>query len=237
MPEGSDQDESQSDKGEKDAVEGLHDVVIDGEKSQVSTADLVAGYQQNGHFTQKSQGLAERERNLDKLIEDKATALYQDAWTQQQDKGKDKDAEDLSNDDKFRKELDDLRSEVTESRKSAADKEADVRLDSMTKVLKEKYPNADMDKVMINFYNKGNEVDKIEDQFETFAKESHESHAKYRQEVIDGYLKEKRENVLGSGEMGFSKGSGAVKPIEKAKTFEEARANADRRLGINQHVE
>lgn len=237
MPEGSDQGANQSEAEKGNVNEEMTEVVIDGNKSQVSKADLIAGYQQNGHFTQKSQEVAERERNLDKLVEDKATALYQNAWAQQNDKGKSEVDEGLSDGDKFRQELDELRTEVSESRKSAADKEADTRLDGMTTALKEKYPNADMDKVMINFYNKGNEVDKIEDQFETFAKESHEQHAKYRQDVIDGYLADKRENALGSGEKGFSKGSGAVKPLEKPKTFEEARANADRRLGINQDVE
>ena len=46
-------DQSGSDDGgdKSGGSDGLIDVIVDGEKSKVSQADLIAGYQQNGHFT------------------------------------------------------------------------------------------------------------------------------------------------------------------------------------------
>ena len=218
----------------KSGEDGLIDVVVDGEKSKVSQADLIAGYQQNGHFTQKSQGLADRERQMDKLIEDRATKLYQDALAKQNEEGNNSNREELSGEDKLRKDLDDLRSQMAQSQKSVQDKEADRRLDIVTSAMKEKYPKADMDKVMIRFYNEGNDHDKLEDQFDKFASESQDAQSKFRQSVIDEYVEGKKKEKFGSGEIGHSGGSGSNKQEKLPTTFEEARARADERLGLNQ---
>src|SRR3990167_2798503 len=60
-----------------------YDVVINGETKSVSLEDLRNGYMMQSDYTRKTQELSDQRKQLDTLVEQKATELYMKALENQ----------------------------------------------------------------------------------------------------------------------------------------------------------
>ena len=226
--------------GKGESAPSVFDVTVNGEKKQVGVAELISGYQQNDSYTQKSQKLAEKERGLDQWIEDKATELYLEALKNGNKEGSNgeggsggssSEGEESSDSEKLSAKISELEKRLSDSEQSELNKGTDAELEGIVSGLKDKYKNADMDKVQIRFHNEAKDHEDVNEVFERIAKEENDNSEKNRQAIIDAYIKAKTEHPFASGETGHSVGTGdGNKPPTPLKTFDEARERAEKRF-------
>ena len=217
--------------GQDKSQPAMHEVVVDGEKSQVGLDKLISSYQQDSSYTQKSQKLAEDRGKFDTMVNDKATQMYMEALANGDDNGG-RPADGTENTDPNESstaKLQELEERIGNAEKLESDKASDAEMNKTLDALKEKFPDMDREKVMIKFYHEAKEGTPVEDTFANLAEESHKAAVEFKQSIIDGYVKSKTVNPHDAGEIGHGQ-SPPEKKIEPAKTFEEARDRAEARL-------
>ncbi len=202
-----------------------------------SRDDLVRWAQMGHDYTQKTQQLAEEKQNFSRLVEERALAIYKQALAEQgQQPGSQEPQDDDDPIGPIRKEMEELKGQLSQFNEEKANKEADAELDAMLNTLHGKYEGlstTDEKVVLIRFneqINEQSDAAQLLDQL--FAERVKEKQAE-RQAVIDDYVKTKSKDPFASGETGSS-GSPASDLNKEPTTFNEARARADARLRAQQ---
>ena len=224
-----------------DAGAQTFDVVVDGETVQVSREDLVGGYLRQSDYTKKTTALSEREKAMDKHIEDKATELYLQAQAESRENGGDgggdndqgqaKDgSEDTQRESKLNGRLEKLEQSNLEARQEEENRETDGEIAGIMEGIKKKYPLADERLIKLRVHEEIQDHDDVQQVFDRIASEEHEGIKKRDLSTIDEYIKTKR-TPHASGETGSSTSGVGGKTPKPPMTFEEARASARERLG------
>jgi hypothetical protein len=200
----------------------------------VPLTELVNGYQRQADYTRKTQELSGREKKLNEQVEARAMELYLEALKKGEGNGDGGAGDAGKGNGAGAGAVDDSRIKALEERiaKGDADRlnaEAERELNTHVETVSKKYPKADIDKVLIQFYKNANEGTDVAKFFDETAAAMNKAAEVAEQKIIDDYVKRRTERALGGTESGGStaKTGEAVKP---AATFEEARERAAQRL-------
>lgn len=213
--------------GPDEGKEAKYKVVVAGQEMEVPLTELLNGYQRQADYTKKTQELSEQQKDFNRRVEEEATALYLKALEEgkvgtQPDK---KDDEDPGAEQS--KRLKELEDRLAQQERTAQQKEADRILDGHIKAVQEKFPKADIDKVLVSFYKEAKETTDPAKFFLEKGEALHKAAEAYDQKIIDDYVA-RRSN--GSRHESGGSGSGTGSHKEPAKTFEEAAERARARL-------
>lgn len=230
----SDQGAGQSGEGKDGADKGAgssaesYKVVVSGQEIEVPLTELVNGYQRQADYTKKTQELSAKEKKLNDAVEARAMELYLEAIKKGEGEGKGKDEEESKGgaDDARLKALEE-RIAKSDSERAAA--EAERELNKHIEAVSGKFPKADVDKILIDFYKKADENTDVSKFFEEAAAAQQKAVEAYEQKIIDDYVKRRSERALGGVETGSSTVP-AGKQVKPAATFEEARERAEQRF-------
>lgn len=226
-------DQSKGGEGAVDTkVSDKLELLVGGEKHEVSREDAIRYAQMGMDYTKKTQTLASDREKFAEQVEQRAQEIYRQAL-EQSGKGADGDAlAAVKENPELLKKLEALEQRVSAYDNRTKAGEAEAQLDGILSNLRKTYPElTDEDEalIMIRFNKESNsEADPVA-LFNTFAKDRAGSRSKMRQEIIDGYVKNKTRSPFSSGESGKSGGTGTQAPTP-AKTFEEARERAELRM-------
>lgn len=219
--------------GSGSAVIDKFELLHNGEKHETSREETIKYAQMGLDYTKKTQALAADREKFAEQVESRAQEIYRQAL-ERSGQSADGDGEAAAKKDpELSKKLEALESRINSYDSGVKAKEAEAQLDGILSNLRKTYPeltDEDETLIMIKFNKEANsEADPVA-LFDSFAKERSGSRSKVRQEIIDGYVKSKTRSPFSSGESGKSgaTGSNASTP---AKSFEEARERAERRLG------
>lgn len=227
----SDDGSGKDDKGAGSSSDATYKVVVDGAEVEVKLDELLAGYSRQQDYTRKTQGLSDKEKRIDELVNQRAEALLLDLSKEAKEKGQNGGGEGDGDDavGKLKAEIQTLTTRIEQGEKSSIDKQSDAELDIHLKGIIEKFPKADKDKVLVRFYNECKETDDVGEFFARVGEEQHKLAIAYDQKIIDDYVARKTANPFSSGEGGHSSAQ-TGKPAEPVKTFKEARERAEQRL-------
>jgi hypothetical protein len=208
------------------------ELLVGGEKHEVSREDAIKYAQMGMDYTKKTQSLAAEREKFAEQVESRAQEIYRQAL-ERSGQGEGGDGEALAKKDpELAKKLEALEQRVSQYDTNIKSREAEAQLDGILSNLRKTYPeltDEDETLIMIKFNKEANsEADPVA-LFDSFAKERTGVRSKSRQSIIDDYVKSKTRSPFSSGESGKTGGSGSQTPTPP-KTFEEARERAEQRM-------